>query len=40
MLEPGMQINTSPTNFGPIRQLQLGTFNGTSWQLFGEILEG
>ena len=28
MLLPGMKINTSPTNFAPIRQMQLATFNG------------
>src|SRR5580700_3783804 len=33
MLLPGMKINTSPTNFSPIRQMQLATFNGESWEL-------
>ena len=28
MLLPGMKINTSPTNFSPIRQMQLATFDG------------
>ena len=28
MLLPGMKINTSPTNYSPIRQMQLATFNG------------
>jgi branched-chain amino acid transport system substrate-binding protein len=40
MLLPGVKINTSPTNYSPIRQMQLQTFNGTSWELFGEILQG
>jgi branched-chain amino acid transport system substrate-binding protein len=40
LLIPGITINTSPDNFAPIRQLQLLTFNGTSWEPFGEILEG
>ena len=40
MLYPGITINTSPDNFSPIRQLQLITFNGTSWEPFGEILQG
>jgi branched-chain amino acid transport system substrate-binding protein len=40
LLIPGITINTSPDNFSPIRQLQLLTFNGTSWQPFGEILQG
>jgi len=38
MLLPGMKINTSPTNFSPIRQMQLATFNGANWELFGELL--
>ena len=29
MLLPGIKINTSPTSFAPIRQMQLATFNGT-----------
>ena len=40
MLLPGMKINTSPTNFSPIRQMQLAQFNGESWILFGELLQG
>ena len=40
MLLPGMKINTSPTNYSPIRQMQLATFNGESWELFGELLTG
>jgi branched-chain amino acid transport system substrate-binding protein len=40
LLIPGITINTSPDNFSPIRQLQLLTFNGTSWEPFGEILQG
>jgi branched-chain amino acid transport system substrate-binding protein len=40
LLIPGITINTSPDNFSPIRQLQLLTFNGASWEPFGEILSG
>jgi branched-chain amino acid transport system substrate-binding protein len=40
MLLPGMKINTSPDNFAPIRQEQLATFNGESWSLFGDVLQG
>ena len=40
MLLPGITINTSPTNYSPIRQMQLQSFNGTSWELFGDILQG
>jgi branched-chain amino acid transport system substrate-binding protein len=40
MLLPGIKVNTSPDNFSPIRQLQLATFNGESWELFGDIISG
>jgi branched-chain amino acid transport system substrate-binding protein len=36
----GLMINTSPTNFSPIRQMQLGKFDGQSWQQFGELIVG
>jgi branched-chain amino acid transport system substrate-binding protein len=39
LLLPGVKVNTSPTNYSPIRQMQLATFNGESWELFGEVLE-
>jgi branched-chain amino acid transport system substrate-binding protein len=38
MLLPGIVINTSPTNYFPIQQEQLARFNGTSWELFGEVV--
>jgi branched-chain amino acid transport system substrate-binding protein len=37
-LLPGIKINTSPDNYYPIRQLQMATFNGSSWELFGELI--
>jgi branched-chain amino acid transport system substrate-binding protein len=37
---PGVKVNTSPTNFYPIRQMQLERFTGTTWELFGEVLSG
>jgi branched-chain amino acid transport system substrate-binding protein len=40
MLLNGVTINTSPTNFSPIRQMQLSRFDGESWRPFGEILMG
>ena len=33
-------LNTSPTNYSPIRQMQLASFSGTSWELFGDLLQG
>ena len=38
MLLPGIKLNTSPTNYSPIRQLQLAQFDGESWQLFGDLI--
>jgi branched-chain amino acid transport system substrate-binding protein len=35
---PGAKINTSPTDYRVIRQLQLARFNGTSFEWFGDIL--
>jgi branched-chain amino acid transport system substrate-binding protein len=40
MLLPGITINTSPTDFAPIKQVQLARFNGERWVLFGPILTG
>jgi branched-chain amino acid transport system substrate-binding protein len=37
---PGMTFNTSPTNYNPIRQMQLARFNGTTWELFGDVITG
>ncbi len=38
MMLPGITVSTSPTNFYPIRQEQLAKFNGTTWELFGEVV--
>jgi branched-chain amino acid transport system substrate-binding protein len=40
MLLPGITINTSPTNFAPIRQAQLRRFDGERYIPFGPILSG
>jgi branched-chain amino acid transport system substrate-binding protein len=40
MTLPGIKINTSPDNFSPIRQMQLATFNGENWSVFGDLLQG
>ena len=39
-LLPGITVNTSATNFHPIRQMQLSKWSGKTWELFGEIIEG
>jgi branched-chain amino acid transport system substrate-binding protein len=38
MLLPGVKISTSRNNYHPIRQMQLASFNGSNWELFGELL--
>jgi branched-chain amino acid transport system substrate-binding protein len=40
LLLPGIKINTSPTNYRPIRQLQLMRWTGETWDLFGDIIAG
>jgi ABC-type branched-subunit amino acid transport system substrate-binding protein len=40
MLLPGIKINTSPTDFAPIKQIQMGRFDGGRWQLFGPLITG
>ncbi len=40
VLLPGIKINTSPTNYHPIRQMQLIRWNGKIWERFGDIIEG
>jgi branched-chain amino acid transport system substrate-binding protein len=40
MLLPGITINTSPTDFAPIKQMQMAKFDGERWQLFGPLISG
>jgi hypothetical protein len=40
VLLPGVMINTSPTDFAPIGQLQLQRFKGERWELFGDVISG
>ncbi|WP_027582079.1 ABC transporter substrate-binding protein [Bradyrhizobium sp. Ai1a-2] len=39
-LLPGIKVNTSPTDFAPLAQLQLMRFKGDTWERFGDILSG
>jgi branched-chain amino acid transport system substrate-binding protein len=39
-LLPGIKINTSPTDFYPIEQLQLQRFKGETWERFGPVMSG
>ncbi len=40
MLLPGITVSTSADDFAPIKQMQLEKFDGTTWQLFGEVISG
>jgi branched-chain amino acid transport system substrate-binding protein len=37
---PGIKIKTSPTDFAPMKQLQLMRFKGETWELFGPLMDG
>ena len=39
-LLPGIKANTSPTNFHPIKAMQLQKWDGKTWVLFGDVLQG
>lgn len=38
VLLPGIRINTSPTDFYPVKQVQLIRFDGRTWVRFGELM--
>jgi branched-chain amino acid transport system substrate-binding protein len=40
MALPGIVVSTSPTDFAPFKQMQLQKFDGTTWQLFGDVISG
>jgi branched-chain amino acid transport system substrate-binding protein len=40
VLLPGIKVNTSPTNFHPIRAMQLQKWDGKTWDRFGDVIEG
>ena len=40
MTLPGIKLNTSPTDFAPIKQMQMAKFSGERWELFGQLLTG
>jgi branched-chain amino acid transport system substrate-binding protein len=37
-LLPGITVNTTPSDFAPIKQLRLMRFQGDRWQLFGDVI--
>ncbi len=38
MLLPGISLNTSATDYDPVKQMQLMRFNGKQWVLFGPVV--
>jgi branched-chain amino acid transport system substrate-binding protein len=40
VLLPGIRLNTSATNYHPMRQMQLVKWTGKTWDLFGDLIEG
>jgi len=40
MLLPGIKINTSETDFYPIKQMRMQRFNGERWQSIGPVMSG
>jgi branched-chain amino acid transport system substrate-binding protein len=40
VLLPGLHVRTSPSNYRPIRQMQLARWTGKNWQRFGRVIEG
>ncbi len=40
MLLPGIKINTSPSDFAPMKQLQMKRFNGEAYEPFGPVMTG
>ncbi len=40
MLIPGIKINTGPSDYFPVEQMQMQRFNGERWELFGPVMSG
>ena len=37
---PGIKVNTSPTDYHPIQQMQLQKWDGKTWVRFGDVISG
>jgi len=37
---PGIVLNTSPTDYQPMKQMQLQRWDGKSWVRFGDLITG
>lgn len=40
LLLPGIKINTSPTDYFPVEQMQMSRLNGVHGELFGPVIAG
>jgi branched-chain amino acid transport system substrate-binding protein len=40
VLQPGVKIHTSPTDFYPIKEMRLARFDGKQWVVFGDVISG
>jgi hypothetical protein len=38
MLLPGITANTGPTDYAPLKQMQMRRFTGQHWDLFGPVM--
>jgi hypothetical protein len=38
MMLPGISVTTTPDNYGMIHQMQFQRFNGTNWELYGDVV--
>ncbi len=40
LLLPGIRVNTSPTDYRPVKQMRPMRFNGRNWELAGDLIAG
>jgi branched-chain amino acid transport system substrate-binding protein len=38
MLLPGITVDTSPTNYQPIKEVRMARFDGHTWEIFGHVM--
>jgi branched-chain amino acid transport system substrate-binding protein len=39
LLLPGITLNTSPTDYRPIKQFIMHRFDGSRWNVIGDVME-
>jgi branched-chain amino acid transport system substrate-binding protein len=37
---PGIKLNTSPTDYHPMKQMQMQRWDGKGWVRFGDLITG